>query len=75
MSQSAFRTSLQHLINRESMENGSNTPDYILATYLSECLRAYDRATAERDKWYSVKLVPGASEYPQPNTEVAQDVQ
>lgn len=66
MSQSAFRTSLQHLINSESMENGSNTPDYILAKYLARCLESFDLAVAERDQWYNVKLVPGACEFPQP---------
>jgi hypothetical protein len=48
------------------MENGSNTPDFILAGYLTACIGAFDRATAERDKWYGVKLVPGESEYPKP---------
>jgi hypothetical protein len=66
MSQSAFRTSLQHLINYESIENGSNTPDYILAEYLMGCLESFDRAVAKRDQWYGVKLVPGACEFPKP---------
>ena len=33
MSNTSFRTSLSILINKYSMENGSNTPDFILAAY------------------------------------------
>ncbi len=31
------------------MENGSDTPDYILAQYLSNCLQAYNDAVTSRD--------------------------
>jgi hypothetical protein len=50
MSHADFRTKLEHLINEESMEGGSNTPDFILAGFLTECLRAFDGATAARDR-------------------------
>jgi hypothetical protein len=33
-----FRDELEELINRHSMENGSNTPDFVLAEYLVKCL-------------------------------------
>ena len=46
---STFREQLETLINKHSMENGSNTPDYILADYLFDCLVAFDRATTKRD--------------------------
>ncbi len=36
---------LSNLINRHSMENKSNTPDFILAQYLSSCLNAFEVAT------------------------------
>jgi len=39
-----FKKELEGLINRLSMENGSDTPDYILAEYLTNCLKAYDQA-------------------------------
>jgi hypothetical protein len=29
-------------LNRHSMENGSDTPDFILATYLTDCLNAFN---------------------------------
>lgn len=48
----AFEDELRVLINHHSKENGSNTPDYILARYLSECLKAFDLAVVARDVWY-----------------------
>jgi hypothetical protein len=46
----AFRRELRDLLNRFSMENGSNTPDYILADYLIDCLKAWNRAVNERGR-------------------------
>lgn len=50
------RRTLEHdirsAINRHSAENGSDTPDFILAEYLIGCLRAFDRAVVAREKWY-----------------------
>jgi hypothetical protein len=48
-----FRKELENLINAHSMENGSDTPDYILAHYLHTCLDAFDSAVKERTRWYS----------------------
>lgn len=39
-----FQKELEQLINRHSVENGSNTPDYVLAQYLVACLAAYEGA-------------------------------
>lgn len=47
-----FATELAYLINRCSMENGSDTPDFILAHYLKKCLEAYEYAARTRDKWF-----------------------
>jgi hypothetical protein len=47
-----FRADIEHLINRHSMENGSDTPDFILATYLCDCLEAFDKAAKHREAWY-----------------------
>lgn len=47
-----FRKSLEFLINSYSKENGSNTPDFILAEYMSNCLDAFDKAVEAREKWY-----------------------
>jgi hypothetical protein len=47
-----FRKELERLINGNSMENTSNTPDFILAEYLSACLSAFDTAVQQRETWY-----------------------
>lgn len=47
-----FRTELDRLINQNCMENGSGTPDFILAKYLDSCLSAFDEAVNRREKWY-----------------------
>lgn len=47
-----FETELEHLINRFSMENESDTPDFILARYLHNCLKAYNGAVVRRESWY-----------------------
>lgn len=50
--QSQFRKELEELINRFSMENNSNTPDFILAEYLEQSLKAFDLAVTKRSLWY-----------------------
>jgi hypothetical protein len=56
-----FKSELRSIINRCSMENGSNTPDFILATYLVKCLENFEMAVGMRDSWYGVELKPGCS--------------
>jgi hypothetical protein len=48
----AFISDLASCINRHSQENGSDTPDFILAEFLTTCLLAWNKATKQRDKWY-----------------------
>jgi hypothetical protein len=43
---------LSELLNRFSAENGSGTPDFLLAEYLLACLSAYDKAVQAREEWY-----------------------
>lgn len=47
-----FEEELIRLINKYSMENESNTPDFILAIYLGNCLAAFNQATQQRETWY-----------------------
>ena len=47
-----FRREIESAINRHSKENGSDTPDFILAEYLSDCLKAWDKGVSRREKWY-----------------------
>ena len=37
-----FNTELRALINKYSKENGSDTPDFVLADHLTTCLRNFD---------------------------------
>lgn len=43
---------LTGVLNRYSQENGSDTPDFILAEYLLGCLAAWNAAVTHREKWY-----------------------
>ena len=54
-----FEKELRKLINRYSLENGSNTPDIILAHYLLNCLKVFDVAIKKRENWYGVHHKPG----------------
>lgn len=47
-----LRKEIETSINKYSMENGSDTPDFILAEFMTDCLRAFNRATVKRNKWY-----------------------
>jgi hypothetical protein len=49
---SDFRKDIEGIINKRSAENGSNTPDFILAEYLTDCLAAFDKAAVARERWY-----------------------
>jgi hypothetical protein len=49
---SDFRKDIERTINRYSKENGSNTPDFILAQYLEDCLGAFGKAVMAREKAY-----------------------
>lgn len=40
------------------MENGSNTPDFILAQYLVNCLLSFNSAVQCREKWYGREKLP-----------------
>ena len=52
MSKINFRKELENLINCESLEGESDTPDFILADYLVDCLAAFDKAVNQRAGWY-----------------------
>ena len=57
-----FGKELESLINRHSMENVCNTPDFILTAFLLDCLQAFAKATNRREEWYGRKNVrPGSA--------------
>jgi hypothetical protein len=45
-----FQKALEILINQSGMDNQLNTPDYILAECLLNCLSVYNTARELRDK-------------------------
>jgi len=47
-----FARELKELINKHSQENDSNTPDFILANFMSNCLEAWNEAVQQRENWY-----------------------
>lgn len=54
-----LREEITRALNRASAENGSNTPDFILAEYLLDALAAYDKAVQARSTWYGRHDAPG----------------
>jgi len=47
----SFMKELTHLVNKYSKETNSNTPDYLLASYMLKCLNAYEFTITERARW------------------------
>lgn len=54
-----FLSELTQLINKYSLENTCNTPDFILASYLKNCLENFIKATRDRESWYGNELKIG----------------
>ena len=52
MDKTKFEKELTNLINKYSMENGSDTPDFLLSSYLMGCLENWGLITKKRDTWY-----------------------
>jgi hypothetical protein len=50
MEKPTFEQRLESLINEYSKENESNTPDFILAEYMSTCLNAFSNAVYKREE-------------------------
>lgn len=48
----SLRSDIANVLNRHNTESGSNTPDFILADFLVDCLSAFDKALKRRDAWY-----------------------
>jgi len=47
-----LREQIERAINCCNAEGPSNTPDFILSEFLTDCLAAYDKAQQMRAKWY-----------------------
>ena len=51
-----LRNTLAATLNCASRESVSNTPDFILAQYMLDCLAAFEVASLRREKWYGRSL-------------------
>jgi hypothetical protein len=47
-----LKRDLTALLHHYSLENGSHTPDFLLADYLLQCLAVFDVTIAHREAWY-----------------------
>ncbi len=56
MKKTELEKKLSGLINSESRENDSNTPDFLLAEFMMNCLDAFEIASNKREEWYGVEL-------------------
>lgn len=54
--QATFEKDLERLINYYIQENGSDTPDFILAVYLRGCLSVFNTTLQLREKWYGREI-------------------
>jgi hypothetical protein len=50
-----FKKELESLIYTYCMDTDSDTPDYILAEYMVSCLKAFNKATRERDAHLGIR--------------------
>lgn len=57
----SIREEIAAILNKHSKENGSNTPDWILAEYLLMCLDTFDGAVNARETWYGRKQHPNST--------------
>ena len=51
-----LETKLAELLNRENREADSDTPDFLLAEFMMNCLDAFELASNKREGWYGVDL-------------------
>lgn len=49
-----FTDDLCKLINQHGIEQCGDTPDYVLAQYLSDCIETLHKAVKVRDRWYGL---------------------
>ncbi len=49
----SFIKEIECCINRYSSESGSDTPDFILATYLTDTLEVFNKCIRARTSWYN----------------------
>lgn len=69
--QPSFMEELTATLKRHGRENGSHTPDFLLASLLSKTLNVWDEIVAARDRWYGDDWwQKGAASKPLPERDV-----
>jgi len=58
----SFEEELVSLINIKCREGESNTPDFILAEYMSDCLKAFNKSVNKREEWHG-RVATNTSRY------------
>lgn len=56
----SFEKSLTHLINCHSLDSASGTPDFLLAEFMGDCLKAFNTATLQRTNWFKSQVESNA---------------
>ncbi len=56
--ESHFKQDLTKLLNKYNRENQSDTPDFILARFILDSVKAFDAAARVRDVWYEHHCAP-----------------
>jgi hypothetical protein len=59
--ESKFVRDLECLINCACLENESDTPDFILAEYMRDSMKAFNKACNRRRDWYGFPQNPDAN--------------
>ena len=47
-----FVRDIAAVCNRYSIENNSNTPDFMLAAFMTGCLNVYENTVNDRKNWF-----------------------
>jgi hypothetical protein len=55
---SEFTRELTALLSKYSIEDESDTPDFILSEYLNECLSTFAKIMDKRENWYGRRAEP-----------------
>jgi hypothetical protein len=58
-----FLDELTALINKYSLENRSNTPDFILARIMCNALQSFEDRVIERENWYKRETQPSQDKH------------
>lgn len=53
-----LRKALEGLLNEHGAESASDAPDFILAAYMTDSLRAFEKASRAREDWYGHRHAP-----------------